>query len=141
VARSSSARTRSGCLAGYFGAAPAHGDADVGGVQGGAVVDAVAGHRDDLPAGAQRVDDGDLLLRGGAGEDPGAAFGVRAAVVGAAVEDGFPGRDDAEVGGDRGGGGGVVAGDQDRGDAGLPAGRDGGRGGGPGWVEDRNEAE
>ena len=39
-----------GGLAGDLGAAFAHGHADVGAVQGRAVVDAVAGHRDDVAA-------------------------------------------------------------------------------------------
>ena len=42
---------------GHLGAGDAHRDPDVGGFQGGGVVDAVAGHGDDLPAGLQRVDD------------------------------------------------------------------------------------
>jgi hypothetical protein len=128
-------------LAGDFGASFAHGDADVGAVQGGAVVDAVAGHRDDLPGGAEGVDDGDLLLRGRAGEDPCALPGACARVGGTAVDHVVTGADDAEFGGDRAGGGRMVAGDQYRGDARALACGDGGGGGCPGRVEDRDEAE
>ena len=51
------------------------------------------------------------------------------------------GADDAEVGGERAGGGRVVAGDEHRGDARRLAGRDGGRRGGPGRISDGDEAE
>ena len=46
-----------------------HGDADVGAAQRRRVVDPVAGHRDDVPLGAQRVGDAQLRLRRAAGED------------------------------------------------------------------------
>ena len=46
--KSSSSSTSDGRLAGHVGAAAAHGDADVGGLERRGVVDAVAGHGDDL---------------------------------------------------------------------------------------------
>ena len=49
-------------LAGDVGAGPAHRDADVGLVQGGTVVDAVAGHRHDVSPGAQGPGDAQLVL-------------------------------------------------------------------------------
>ena len=54
---------QAGGLAGHVRAAPAHGDADVGGLQGRGVVDAVAGHGHDLAVGLEGVDDPQLLLR------------------------------------------------------------------------------
>ena len=51
-------------------AALPHGDADVGGFERRRVVDAVPGHGDDLAVGLQRLDQGKLLLRHDAGEDP-----------------------------------------------------------------------
>ena len=47
----------------------AHGHADVGAAQRGGVVDAVAGHRDDVALGAQRVGDPQLGLGRAARED------------------------------------------------------------------------
>jgi hypothetical protein len=58
-----------GGLAGDVGAGLAHGDADVGAAQRGCVVDAVAGHRDDLAQRAQGVGDPQLRLGRAAGED------------------------------------------------------------------------
>ena len=52
-----------GGLAGDVGARAAHGDADVGLVQGRAVVDAVAGHRHDVAAGVAGPGDAQLVLR------------------------------------------------------------------------------
>ena len=52
-----------GGLPGDVGAADAHGHADVGLAQRRPVVDAVAGHRDDVTAGAQRLGDPQLVLR------------------------------------------------------------------------------
>ena len=49
--------------------AQAHRDADVGAPQGRGVVDAVAGHRDDLGLVAKRVGDAQLGLGRAAGED------------------------------------------------------------------------
>ena len=66
------------------GAAPAHRDADMGGLQRRRVVDAVAGHRDDLAIGLQRLDDAKLLFGQRAGEDGGGAGALRssASVIG-----------------------------------------------------------
>ncbi len=60
-------------------------DADIGGVQGGQVVDPVAQETGGVAAGPQRRDDTGLVLRGAAGEDGGAVrhrdqFRVREAV-------------------------------------------------------------
>ena len=56
-------------LLGDVGAGDAHRDADVGRLQRGRVVDAVAGHRDDPAVGLQRVDDPQLVLGRDAGVD------------------------------------------------------------------------
>ena len=56
-------------LLGHLGAGDAHGDADVGRLQRRRVVDAVAGHRDDVAVGLQRVDDAQLVRRRDAGVD------------------------------------------------------------------------
>ena len=58
-----------GGLTGDFGAAPAHGDADIGAAQGRSVVHAVPGHRDNVAARPASFDDVELLLGRGAGED------------------------------------------------------------------------
>ena len=55
-------------LAGNVGAALAHGDADVRGLQRGCIVHAVAGHGDHFAVGLERFDNGELLLRRDAGE-------------------------------------------------------------------------
>ena len=62
-----------GRLACDVGAALAHGDADMGGLQRRGVVDPVAGHGDDFAVGLERLDQRELLLRPDAGEDPHAA--------------------------------------------------------------------
>ena len=46
-----------------------HGDADIGTLQGGRVVHPVAGHRRHLPVGLHRLDQAQLVLGAGAGED------------------------------------------------------------------------
>ena len=56
-------------LARDVGAALAHRDADVGGLERRRVVDAVAGHRDDLAARLERLHDAQLLLGHDARED------------------------------------------------------------------------
>ena len=63
VAKLSSVRTHRRGLAGDVGARPAHGHADVGAAERGGVVDAVAGHRDDVLLGAQRIGNAQLGLR------------------------------------------------------------------------------
>ncbi len=50
------------CLARHVGADVAHRHADVGALEGGRVVHAVAGHRDDLAVGLECRDDSDLVL-------------------------------------------------------------------------------
>ena len=66
-----------GRLARHVGAAPAHGDADVRGLERGRVVDAVAGHRHDLAARLQRPHDPQLLLGHDAREDVDVANAAR----------------------------------------------------------------
>ena len=51
-----------GRLAGHIRADLSHGDADIGALERRRVVDAVAGHRDDLATGLERVDDAQLVL-------------------------------------------------------------------------------
>ena len=46
-----------------IGAAPAHGDADVGGLEGRRVIDPVAGHRHDLTIGFEGFYQGEFLFR------------------------------------------------------------------------------
>ena len=47
---------------GDIGAGDAHGHADVGSLERRGIVDAVAGHRDHLPVGLERLDDAQLVL-------------------------------------------------------------------------------
>ena len=68
VAKLSSSSTRSAASARHVAAARPHGDADVGLAQRGAVVDAVAGHRDHVPARPERPGDSELVLRGHPGD-------------------------------------------------------------------------
>jgi len=98
------------------------------------------GRPDHVPGRLPGRDDGQLLLGGGAGEHPSRAVGGDAP-GGAAVDHFLDGADDAEVPGDGSGGGGVVAGDQHRGDARRLAGCDGGRRGRAGRVEDRGQPQ
>ena len=56
-----------------------HRDADVGRLERGGVVHAVAGHRDDLPVRLQRVDDAQLVLGRDAGVDRDVAHAPRPA--------------------------------------------------------------
>jgi hypothetical protein len=97
--------------------AGSEGDADVGGGQGGGVVGAVAGHRDDVALFAQLADDGVLLLGGDAG----------AHVV------------DAELARDGAGGGLVVAAEHEQAQAALAQGREGARRDGVGQGEEGRE--
>ncbi len=92
-------------LLGDVGARDAHRDADVGRLERGRVVDAVAGHRDDAPVRVERVDDPQLVLRRDAGIDGHLPHGGRARVVVhrrqlAARDDARARRGDAEIGGD-----------------------------------------
>src|SRR5690606_33533327 len=59
-------------VGGFFGdvgAGDAHGYADVGLLERRGVVDAVAGHGDNVAVGAQGADDAHLVFRGNPGED------------------------------------------------------------------------
>src|SRR5262249_5607149 len=56
------------CLAGYIGAAPPHGDPNVRRLQRRGIVDAIAGHGDDLALRFQTVHDPKFLLRHDPGE-------------------------------------------------------------------------
>ena len=114
-------------LLGHVRARDAHGDADVGLLEGGGVVDAVAGDRDDLAHALQDLDDAQLLLRGHAREDDLALEGFPQVVVRGlleldAREDARVGTlDDADLASDRDGRQAVVAGDHDDADAGATA--------------------
>ena len=57
-------------LLGDLGAGDAHGDADVGRLEGRRVVHAVAGHRDDMALAPQDLDEADLVLGRDPGDDP-----------------------------------------------------------------------
>src|SRR5699024_5239230 len=120
-----------GHVLGHVGAGDAHADADVGGLDGGRVVDAVAGHGGDGAALLPGGDDADLVLGLHAGVDAvlGDGFGqfLIAEVVQLGAGDGLVRAvDDAQLGGDGHGGVLVVAGDHDRADAGFTAFHDGG---------------
>ena len=65
-----------GSLAGDIRAALAHGYADVGGFEGGRVVNAVAGHGHYLAVGFERVHDSQLLLGDHAREDAGLFYAL-----------------------------------------------------------------
>ena len=97
-----------GGLSGDVGAASAHGDADVGGAQGGGVVDAVAGHADDLTVGVEGADELKLLFGHHAGEHVDGSGSAGEFVVAHRGElrsgDGAGGGVDADVAGDREGG-------------------------------------
>ena len=109
---------------GRRGAALAEGDADVGQPDRRGVVGAVAGHRHGPPALLQRLDDPHLVCRGAAGHHVGVGQPLGERVVVELVE--FGGGDHplfvvfADGGGDRLGGGRMVAGDHDGVHAGLP---------------------
>ena len=80
-------------LARHVGAAAAHGDADMRGLERRRVVDAVAGHRDDLAVGLERVDDAQLLLGHDAGEDGSSGGPARPAPDRSAVSSSVAGHD------------------------------------------------
>ena len=75
-----------GRLAGHVRPAPAHGDADVRGREGGGVVDAVSRHRDALARGLPGGDDAQLVLGRGPRHDGSAAEGRAQLLVGQAVQ-------------------------------------------------------
>ena len=115
-----------GGLLGRLGALAPHGDADVGLLERRRVVDAVAGHRDDGAVGLQRAHDAQLVLGAGAGEHLGLRgqrprARHRPACVELGAGDDVRRVGQAELAGDRGRGGGVVAGDHLHGDAGGAA--------------------
>src|SRR5690606_20635975 len=58
-----------GRLLGHRGAGNAHGDSDVGGLEGGGIVDSVAGHGGNMTTRLQGLHDLDLVFRCDAGED------------------------------------------------------------------------
>ncbi len=114
-----------GGLLGDFGAA-AHGDADVGLLEGGGVVDRVAGHRDDLAVLLHELGQPKLVFRGDPAEDVQPGQPLDHLVIGqvlqlGAGDDAGP---EAEFVGDRAGGDGVVAGDHPDVDAGAERGAD-----------------
>src|SRR5699024_2364816 len=135
-----------GRVLGHLGAGDAHGYADVGLLQGGGVVDAVAGHGDNLALALPGVDDADLMLRGHPGVDrdvlqPLVQIGVAHLVKLHAGEGLVPLQEDAQLPGDGGGGDLVVAGDHDGADAALLGVGHGLDGLGPGRVDHGNEAD
>ena len=97
---------------GHLGAR-AHGDADVGGLDRRRVVDAVAGHGDDVALLLERVDEQHLVLGRHAADDPDVVDAGQSVRVGQGgelgTEDGLAG--DAQLLGDRSAGDDVVAGD------------------------------
>ena len=110
-----------GRLLRHVGAGDAHRHADVGGLQRGRIVHAVAGHGDDRAARLQRLDDAQLVLGIDARVDRHLAHRAPERVVGHLLElragDRTPLASDAELRGDDRGGGRMVAGDHDRADA------------------------
>ena len=107
-----------GGLLGDVGAGDAHGDADVGGLERGRVVDAVAGHGDDMALALQRADDAQLVFGIDAGEhahvlDDGIELGVVHGAQLGAGDDPRAGLEDVQFARDRLGRRGVVAGDHD----------------------------
>jgi hypothetical protein len=60
----------SAALFGHVGAGDPHGDADIGALERGRVVDAVSGHGDDVALALERAHDAQLVLRVDAGEHP-----------------------------------------------------------------------
>ena len=92
----------------------------------GRVVDAVAGHRDDVAVGLQRVDDAQLVRRAPRARRPRSCAPPRrsrrrpARRARRPVSAGAPASHDAEVGGDARGRARMVAGDHDHADAGAP---------------------
>ena len=134
-------------LPGHVGAAPAHGHADVGGAQGGGVVDAVAGHRDGVALGLERLHQDEFLVGGEAGEHHLGPVqgqlqlgGGQAAQFLAGHDPGMLAAHQADPTRHRQGGAGVVAGDHDHPDARLVALPDGRRHLGPGWIGQAHQA-
>ena len=88
----------------------AHGDADVGGLDRRSVVDAVAGHRDDVALLLQRLGEEHLVLGSDAADDADRVDPVESLLLGESGEVGAEDRlaGDAELLGDRGAGDDVV---------------------------------
>ena len=126
---------------GDLGAGDAHGHADVGPPQRGRVVHAVAGHGHDVAPALQRLDDPHLVL----GRHPGAhadavdLLGQLLVVHGRELVAGDDPPLDAQLGGDRPRGDGVVTGDHLHRDARRATQADGVASLGPGRVDDADE--
>ena len=128
VAKLSSVRIELAGLLGHLRAA-AHGDADVGLLQRGGVVDGVAGHRHDLAGLLHQPGEADLVLGGDAAEDVQLRElldHLLVAEVGEVGAGDHP-RSEAELVGDRPGGHGVVTGDHPDVDPGVVGDADGAR--------------
>ena len=113
-----------GGLAGDVGAGAAHGDADVGRLERGAVVHAVAGHGDDVAPGLQGAGDAQLVLGRDAGHDHAVVVEQRAEhlLVGGQIVTSSTttiGAEETDLGGDGARRRRVVAGDHGDADAGL----------------------
>ena len=112
-------------LARHVGAAAAHGDADVRRLERRRVVDAVAGHRDDLAVRLERVDDAQLLLGHDPREHRRGCARARPAPSSLSVSSSSPvttsSASSPACARDRPGGRRVVAGDHHHPDAGRPA--------------------
>ena len=135
-----------GGFARHVGAAASHRHADVGRLEGRAVVHAVAGHRDDVPSRSKRPGDPQLVLRGHPAHDDAVMVEQRAErrLVGRQVttlEDDGVGSEQADLGGDGASRAGVVTRDHRHLDAGLAAGGDGVGGARPWRVLQTDEAE
>ena len=128
------------CVAGDVGASQAHRDADVGALERGRVVHAVAGHDDDVVPLAERAEDAELVARLDAGEDAGPLDDrviVELLELASLDRIGL----EADVTCDRGRGDRVVAGDHHDPDAGLGRGAQGRCGLRPRRVGDPGQAE
>jgi hypothetical protein len=114
---------------GHVGAGDPHGHADIRGLQGGRIVDAVAGHRHRVALTLQRLDDPELVLGVDARVDRYLPYCPAERLVGHALE--LRTRDRSSVGGnaefagDDGRSLRVIARDHDRTDAGSPGAGDG----------------
>ena len=76
VAKLSSRRTRSATSRRHVAAALTHRNSDVGAFECRGVVDAVAGHGDDLAASLERLDEGEFVFWADSGEDVDVGDGV-----------------------------------------------------------------
>ena len=141
VAKLSSETDHATGVLGHLGAG-AHGDADVGGLDGRRVVHAVAGHGHDVALLAQRLDEQDLVLWCDPAHDPDVVDLPQALLFAQAREllaqDGPPG--DAQLRGDGRAGDDVVAGHHAYPDVGLGGGLHGRLGGLPRRVDHADQA-